>query len=115
MKYFIHQFHHLPYPPAGATTAESAYFVLASSNNSLIVSILSAGTLFGAMVADDLSDWFGRRTTIIAGCALFSVGVAIQVGSTTIAVLAVGRIIAGFGKCPNVHISRSCPSHSFKC
>jgi MFS family permease len=97
MKYFIHQFQNLPYPPAGATSDESAYFVLSSSNNSLIVSILSAGTFFGALIAGDLSDWFGRRTTIITGCGVFAIGVALQLASSTIALLAVGRIIAGFG------------------
>ena len=97
MKYFIHQFQNLPYPAAGATTDESAYFVLSSSNNSLIVSILSAGTFFGAVIAGDLSDWFGRRTTIITGCFVFAVGVVLQIASSTIALLAVGRIIAGFG------------------
>jgi MFS family permease len=93
MDYFIHKFEHLPYPPATPT----ADFAVSSSHNSLIVSILSAGTFFGALIAGDLSDWMGRRTTIIAGCVLYAVGVAIQVASSTIAVLAVGRIIAGFG------------------
>jgi len=97
MKYVIHQFQGLPYPPAGADQATLDSFVLSSSNNSLIVSILSAGTFFGALIAGDLSDWFGRRTTIIAGCGVFAIGVALQIASSTIALLAVGRIIAGFG------------------
>ncbi|KAG0646568.1 Major facilitator-type transporter ecdD [Hyphodiscus hymeniophilus] len=94
MNYFIHQFQKLPYPAAGTTDPN---FVISSSNNSLIVSILSAGTFFGAVIAGDLSDWFGRRTTIIAGCLVFAVGVVLQIASSSIALLAVGRIIAGFG------------------
>ncbi|KFY54462.1 hypothetical protein V496_07253 [Pseudogymnoascus sp. VKM F-4515 (FW-2607)] len=97
MKYFIHEFENLPYPAADATAAESAYFVVSSSNNSLIVSILSAGTFFGAIIAGDLADWYGRRTTILLGCLIFTIGVILEVASTTVAVLAVGRIIAGFG------------------
>lgn len=97
MKYFIHEFQNLPYPPAGASPAESAYFVISPSNNSLIVSILSAGTFFGAIIAGDLADWYGRRTTILLGCLVFMIGVALEVASTTVALLAVGRIIAGFG------------------
>lgn len=93
MNFFIHQFEKLPYPPATPT----ASFAMSSSHTSLIVSILSAGTFFGALIAGDLSDWFGRRTTIIAGCFVFAVGVVLQIASTTIALLAVGRIIAGFG------------------
>lgn len=64
---------------------------------SLIVSILSAGTFFGALVSGALADWFGRRTTIIAGCAVFTVGVVIQLVHTSVAALVVGRLVAGFG------------------
>lgn len=41
---------------------------LPSWQSSLIVSILSAGTFFGAVIAGDLADFIGRRTTIILGC-----------------------------------------------
>lgn len=63
----------------------------------MIVSILSCGTFFGALIAGDLADWFGRRTTIIAGCFIFIVGVIIQVASATVGALVAGRLIAGFG------------------
>lgn len=49
------------------------------------------------MIAGDLADWFGRRTTIIAGCGIFIVGVVLQTASTAVALLVVGRLIAGFG------------------
>lgn len=55
----------------------SAYFIqtvegagittLTSSHNSLIVSILSAGTFVGALIAGDIADFIGRRPTIIVG------------------------------------------------
>lgn len=61
------------------------------------MSILSAGTFFGALFAGSLADWIGRRTTIITGCVVFSVGVALQVASTTVALLVPGRLIAGIG------------------
>lgn len=47
---------------------------LSSSNTSLITSILSAGTFFGAIMAGDISDMIGRKWTIIAGCAIYIVG-----------------------------------------
>ncbi|KFY46236.1 hypothetical protein V494_00535 [Pseudogymnoascus sp. VKM F-4513 (FW-928)] len=97
MKYFIHEFQNLPYLPDTASDAEKAGFVVSSSNNSLIVSILSAGTFFGAIIAGDLADWIGRRTTILLGCLVFIVGVVLETASSTVALLAVGRIIAGFG------------------
>lgn len=64
---------------------------------SLITSILSAGTFFGALAAGSIADWIGRRTTIILGCFVFSFGVIFQVASTTVAMLVPGRLIAGIG------------------
>lgn len=64
---------------------------------SLIVSILSAGTFFGALISGSLADRFGRRTTIIAGSAIFIAGVVVQVAATYVEALAVGRLVAGFG------------------
>jgi MFS family permease len=61
------------------------------------VSILSAGTFFGALFAGSLADWIGRRSTIIAGCGIFSIGVILQVASTTVSLLVSGRLIAGIG------------------
>lgn len=52
---------------------------LSSSRNSLIVSILSAGTFFGALIAGDVADRIGRRSTIISGCFVYMAGVIIQV------------------------------------
>ncbi|KAL3437117.1 general substrate transporter [Aspergillus tetrazonus] len=96
MDYFIHEFSgkvKAEYEAAGNLSG----YVISSSNKSLITSILSAGTFFGAIIAGDLADWFGRRTTIISGCGIFMVGVALQTASTTVALLVVGRLIAGFG------------------
>ncbi|KAM0752560.1 general substrate transporter [Meredithblackwellia eburnea MCA 4105] len=73
---------------------------LTASHNSLITSILSAGTFFGCLMAGDLADYFGRRPTIIAGCLVYMVGVAIQTaaeGSHALALLVAGRFIAGIG------------------
>lgn len=47
---------------------------LTSSNTSLIVSILSAGTFFGALAAGDCADIFGRKWTIVAGCLIYIIG-----------------------------------------
>lgn len=43
---------------------------------------MSAGTFFGALIAGDLADWFGRRWTIISGCGIFIIGCVLQVAST---------------------------------
>lgn len=97
MRYFIHTFTGLPYPTANSTAAEKANFVIPAWRQSLIVSILSAGTFIGALVAGDIADMIGRRLTIIAGCIVFCVGVVLQVAATEYGVLVAGRLIAGFG------------------
>ncbi|KAK2735022.1 hypothetical protein FQN57_001364 [Myotisia sp. PD_48] len=94
MQYFIELFTGLKkadFPP------DSKLFVLPTWQKSLITSILSAGTFFGAIIAGDLADFIGRRTTIIAGCGVFIVGVIMQTASSTLPLLAAGRLVAGFG------------------
>ncbi|KAI8577889.1 hypothetical protein K450DRAFT_249780 [Umbelopsis ramanniana AG] len=87
MQYFIHM---IDGPDAVS---------LQSWESSLIVSILSAGTFFGALIAGDLADWFGRRTTIIAGCIVFIIGVILQTASAGLGLLVAGRDLADwFGR-----------------
>lgn len=43
---------------------------LSSSHSSLIVSILSCGTFFGALIAGDVADIIGRKWTVIIGCGV---------------------------------------------
>ncbi|KAH0369432.1 hypothetical protein KCU65_g3244, partial [Aureobasidium melanogenum] len=81
----------------GITEKNPNGYSIASGTQSLIVSILSAGTFFGALFAGALADWIGRRTTIIVGCGVFSVGVILQVASTSVPLIVVGRLVAGVG------------------
>ncbi|RYP59811.1 hypothetical protein DL769_008393 [Monosporascus sp. CRB-8-3] len=71
---------------------------LESSKKSLITSILSCGTFFGALMAGDIADQIGRRTTVILGCLVFMVGVALQTAhSSGLGLIVSGRLVAGFG------------------
>ncbi|KAH8596236.1 general substrate transporter [Bisporella sp. PMI_857] len=97
MPYFIRLFTGIPIPASDASEAVKKAFTLPAWKKSLITSILSAGTFFGALIAGDLADWFGRRTTIIIGCGIFIVGVILQTASTALGLLVAGRLIAGFG------------------
>ena len=81
MPFFVHQFAGLPYPPSDATKAQTDAFNIPAWRQSLIVSILSAGTFFGALAAGDIADFIGRRPTIITGCAVFTLGVVLQVSA----------------------------------
>jgi SP family sugar:H+ symporter-like MFS transporter len=95
--FFINLITGIPIPGPDATDEVKAAFTLPASQKSSITSILSAGTFFGALIAGDLADWFGRRLTIIAGCAVFILGVVLQTASHGIGLLVAGRLIAGFG------------------
>ncbi|KAK1622113.1 high-affinity glucose transporter SNF3 [Colletotrichum phormii] len=74
---------------------------IGESDTSLIVSILSCGTFFGALIAGDVADWMGRKWTVILGCFIYMIGVVIQmitgVGSSPLAPIVTGRLIAGIG------------------
>lgn len=98
MDFFKYQF-----GQAGSTDLKNGFlyngenYLYTTPQKSLITSILSAGTFFGALLAGGLADWIGRRGTIMAGCAVFTVGVILQVASTAIGLLVGGRVIAGLG------------------
>ena len=73
---------------------------LTSSHSSLIVSILSAGTFFGAIIAGDVADIIGRKWTVILGCLIYGIGVVIQMitgAGNSLAAIVAGRLIAGIG------------------
>jgi MFS family permease len=96
MKNFIRQYTGLPYPnPNDAATV--AAFHLPASDQSLVVSIFSAGTFFGAIVSGDVADFLGRRITIIVGCCVSTVGCILPTASTGLGLMVAGRLIAGFG------------------
>lgn len=67
------------------------------SQTSLIVSILSAGTFFGALWAAPTGDFLGRRMGLIAACCVFNLGVILQTASTALPMFIAGRFFAGFG------------------
>ncbi|KAK7680557.1 hypothetical protein QCA50_016339 [Cerrena zonata] len=71
---------------------------LSSSRQSIITSLLSAGTFVGAIGQAFTSDRFGRRGSILIWSAIFTVGCAIQTATTfSIAQISIGRFIAGLG------------------
>jgi len=73
---------------------------VSASHTSLIVSILSCGTFFGAIIAGDLADILGRKWTVIYGCLIYMFGVVIQMitgAGNPLAAIVAGRLIAGIG------------------
>jgi sugar porter (SP) family MFS transporter len=70
-------------------------YALNTSDKSLITSILSAGTFFGALFSGYLADAIGRRMSIVLACGLFVVGVILQTASSAVGLLVGGRVVAG--------------------
>jgi len=67
------------------------------SESSAIVSILSAGTFFGALASPFFADYIGRRLALIASTFVFILGVILQTAATALPLFLAGRFFAGFG------------------
>jgi SP family sugar:H+ symporter-like MFS transporter len=70
---------------------------ITASQSATIVSILSAGTFFGALTAAPVADAIGRRVGLIASSFVFILGVILQTAATKIPLFVAGRFFAGFG------------------
>ncbi|KAF1739347.1 putative glucose transporter rco-3 [Beauveria bassiana] len=70
---------------------------ITTSQESAIVSILSAGTFFGALASPFLADYLGRRPGLIISTWVFNLGVILQTAATSIPLFLAGRFFAGFG------------------
>ncbi|KAJ5115145.1 hypothetical protein NUU61_000904 [Penicillium alfredii] len=68
-----------------------------SNEKELITSLCSGGAFFGAIFAGNTADRFGRKMAMYLGCVLFVAGAVIQAASYTVAQMAVGRLVIGFG------------------
>lgn len=70
---------------------------VSASQQSEIVSILSAGTFFGALLSAPLADTLGRRWAMIFNTCVFTFGVILQTAATAIPMFVAGRFFAGLG------------------
>ncbi|KAF3232014.1 High-affinity glucose transporter rgt2 [Orbilia oligospora] len=76
---------------------ENGMKFIGSADKSLIVSILSVGTFFGALLSAQVADFFGRKHGLMISSVVFTIGVIFQTAATEIIILVVGRLIAGLG------------------
>ena len=91
MRYWLDHF------STGYTNPSTGLLDITSAQSSLIVSILSAGTFFGALFAAPLGDFIGRRRALMTTLLVFCFGVILQTASTAIPLFVAGRFFAGFG------------------
>ena len=95
MRYWLNLFstgYMLPDPKTGVLQP-----AITSSQSSEIVSLLSAGTFFGALGSAPLADFVGRRMGLIYSTFVFTFGVILQTAATSIPLFVAGRFFAGFG------------------
>ncbi|KFZ23598.1 hypothetical protein V502_01925 [Pseudogymnoascus sp. VKM F-4520 (FW-2644)] len=78
------------------TNADGQKYIT-SSQQAIIVSILSVGTFVGALTAAPIGDRIGRRWGILVACIVFTVGVVLQTIAEAIPLFVAGRCIAGLG------------------
>ncbi|PWN92753.1 general substrate transporter [Acaromyces ingoldii] len=76
---------------------------LPDEHSSLITSLLSAGTFFGALLQAPVSDYAGRKASMLVWAGFFTVGAIVQTASgdksqsANLAQIVAGRFIAGLG------------------
>lgn len=75
----------------------SGHLDVSPQQSSAIVSILSAGTFFGALGSPILADSVGRRWGLIGSCIVFILGVILQTAAVALPLFLAGRFFAGFG------------------
>lgn len=81
--------------PIGGSGFASEQNASVSSN---VVSLLTAGAFFGAIIGAIVNDMLGRRSTLFLFATVFMVGAAIQTGAShDIAYIYAGRVVAGLG------------------
>ncbi|KAF8063433.1 general substrate transporter [Lyophyllum atratum] len=79
---------------ASPTDISSCEFTVVRAG--LIVSLLSIGTLVGALIGAPTADYLGRRYAMVVECILFIIGVIIQITAASVwQQFAVGRWVSG--------------------
>lgn len=89
---------------------------ITAAQDSLIVSILSAGTFFGALTAAPFGDLLGRRLGLMVSAGVvFNLGVILQTAATAQPLFIAGRFFAGYGVGLISALSKSALLLSFSC
>lgn len=78
-------------------TAKTGYSI-PSQNQSILVSLMSIGSLIGALSGAYTADWWGRRKSLSFGVVLFIIGNIIQITAMESWIhMMMGRFVAGLG------------------
>ncbi len=66
---------------------------MSPSETALIVAMLSAGTVIGALISAPVGDKWGRRRSLIGAIGVFCIGGIFQVCASDIPLLTIGRCV----------------------
>jgi len=73
-------------------------YSIPATRSSILVSLMSIGSLLGALSGAYTSDWWGRRKSLTFGVFLFIIGNIIQITSMQSWIhMMMGRFVAGIG------------------
>jgi MFS transporter, SP family, sugar:H+ symporter len=64
---------------------------ICTEDSAILVAILSAGTVIGALLAAPSADSVGRRNTLLIAVGIFCVGAVCQVCATALDMMLAGR------------------------
>lgn len=64
---------------------------ISPAQSAQVVSMLSAGTFFGALIAAPMGDRLGRRGPLLISVGVFAMGVLLQTCSMELRLLSAGR------------------------
>ena len=82
---------------SGAMIKVRVKFDLDSTMQEAIVSATIAAAAIAAALSGPLTDWIGRKVTLLISSAVFTVGAVVMGASVTAWMLLIGRIIVGVG------------------
>lgn len=63
--------------------------------NSILISTLMAGAIFGAILSGPLADMIGRKALLAVGTVIFIFGNVLQVGASNLKIMYGGRGVTG--------------------
>lgn len=82
---------------SGATLFIKEDLKISDTQVEIISGVLNLYSLLGSFAAGRISDWIGRRFTIVIAAAIFFAGAILMGLATNFAFLMVGRFVAGIG------------------
>jgi sugar porter (SP) family MFS transporter len=82
---------------SGALSFVARDLHLGTTLQEIVTSWVTLGALFGALVAGDLADRFGRQKAMLVGAVLFALGALGSSLAPGTAVLVISRFVIGFG------------------